>query len=123
VTPARRWDDESIRAELTRFIGEREVWPTADEFVAAGREDLRTAVKRHGGATWWAKQLGVPLRPGQDRSPYGVEDAVEEARELIRRLGYLPGAKTVRSLGYPRLATFMSQDGGVKLFARRYLPL
>lgn len=112
-----------MRAELTRFIGDREVWPTADEFVAAGREDLRTAVKRHGGATWWAAELGVRLRPGQDRSPYGVEEALEEARELIRQLGYLPGAKKVRSLGYPRLATFMSQGGGVKPFARRYLPL
>ena len=89
------------------FIGERPDWPTAVEFEAAGRHDLRRAVKRHGGAVAWAKRLGKQLRPGQDRTSYGEDDAMRDGLEIVDMRGHLPGAGEVRALGYHRLASFM----------------
>lgn len=116
----KRWDDETIRSELGAFLGEQRTWPSASEFVAAGREDLRNAIKRHGGAAWWARELGIELRPGQDRAPYSEADALTEAKELVEELGYLPGQRKARELGYGRLATHISRRGGAREFARRH---
>jgi hypothetical protein len=116
----RRWTDDVLRAELEAFIGDRTTWPTADEFVDANRDELRTAVKRHGGATWWAKQLGLNMTARQDRGPYGEQNALEDARELVAQLGHVPGIRRARALGYPRFGTYLSQAGGAVAFARHH---
>jgi hypothetical protein len=115
---ARRWTAEKLEAALREFIGERPGWPTAPEFVSAGRIDLRDAVKRHGGAVEWARRLGKELRPGQDRTPYEESDAVADAREIVRLRGSLPSQRVIRALGYPRLASFLQHryPGGVRRF-------
>lgn len=113
-----RWKPDVIRAELEAFLGDRTDWPTAHEFTAAGREDLRTAVKRHGGATYWANELGKSLRPKQERSPYGEAEALRDAKAVAARVGHLPGEKTLRSMGYHRLATHIAGYGGGRKYAR-----
>ena len=71
----------------------------------------------------WAQRIGKPLRPGQDRRPYGVEDATLDAKRLLMELGRLPGTVRIRELGYPRLASFIQRHYGNSsgLFARRHL--
>ncbi len=126
--PPWRWTDERIRAELLQFLEQRrletgrENWPTAVEFEARGAQRLRRVLRDHGGVTFWADQVGVPLRPGQDRSRYSDEKAAAELRALIERLGRVPGANKIRQLGYPRLASRIQHRcaGNVKRFCAQH---
>lgn len=54
----RTWTDERIESELREFWGEREGWPSVEEFRRAGRLALYEAVRRHGGSRAWAERLG-----------------------------------------------------------------
>jgi DNA-binding Lrp family transcriptional regulator len=64
----RQWTNERIRAELERFCAERETWPSAAEFKAAGHSDLYVAASRYGGVGFWASELGFS-RPGRPETP------------------------------------------------------
>lgn len=117
-----RWTDATLETELQAFVSGRAAFPTMQEFVAAGRTDLRDAVKNYGGTVLWAQRLGLTLRNGQDRTPYGTAEAIAEAQRVIAEQGRLPNVTALRSNGHPRLATFISRCGGVKRFLAAYLP-
>jgi Transcriptional regulator DIP2311-like, C-terminal domain len=53
----RHWTSERIRAELASFCAERQTWPSAKEFKAAGHADLYVAASRYGGVAFWAAEL------------------------------------------------------------------
>ena len=55
----RRWTDETIRAGLIEFCGNRERWPSEREFTEAGLRPLYVAASRHGGVARWADELGL----------------------------------------------------------------
>jgi hypothetical protein len=59
----RRWTDENIRATLSRFVGDRETWPTNREFDEAGLHALREALRHYGGPARWSQELGVAWTP------------------------------------------------------------
>lgn len=103
---ARRWDDKRLRAELKALVEQLDCFPSYNQLSAMGREDLRCALKRNGGSGWWARELGVALGPGQDRSRYTRKDATRDAEAVIAELGYLPSTTRLRALGYPRLASY-----------------
>jgi Fic family protein len=54
----RSWTDERIESELRELWGEREDWPSVEEFRHADRLALYEAVRRHGGSRAWAERLG-----------------------------------------------------------------
>jgi hypothetical protein len=54
----RHWTNERICAELEAFCADRETWPSAAEFKAAGRGDLYVAASRYGGIAHWTEMLG-----------------------------------------------------------------
>ena len=60
----RHWTNDRIRAELEGFCSERQAWPSAAEFKAAGRGDLYVAASRYGSIGHWAEALGYP-RPAR----------------------------------------------------------
>lgn len=114
------WTDERIRRELEPLLAGRTTWPTSRELQAAGREDLRHAISRYGGAAYWAKQFGLPLDSRQAKTTYPIETAIAEARVIIDRVGHLPGANRLRQMGYGRLATTVFQHGGGAAFCQRF---
>lgn len=63
----RTWTDERIESELREAWGEREAWPSVEEFRDAGRLALYEAVRRHGGSRVWAERLGWRLRENRGR--------------------------------------------------------
>jgi hypothetical protein len=93
--------------------------PTAIELEHAGLRGLRHAIGRRG-IVFWAGWLDVPLAPGQDRTPYGREQALDDARLVLRREGRIPGTNRLRELGHPRLAGFIVKEGGTKKFCARF---
>ncbi|HET7445862.1 MAG TPA: Fic family protein [Solirubrobacterales bacterium] len=67
----RTWTDERIEHELREIWGEREDWPSVDEFRLADSLPLYEAIRRHGGSRSWAERLGwrrktVRGRPASD---------------------------------------------------------
>lgn len=86
--------------------------PSSAELDGAGRSDLRRAMKLYGGAVEWAEDLGLELRPGQDRRPYTSDDARREIEEVMAYVGRLPSSGCIRGLGYRRLAAFVERMGG-----------
>ena len=116
-----RWTHESIRTELLAFVGERRDWPRAPEFEAAGQSALRGAVKRHGGATYWARELGLQMEPMQDRRKYTEADALRDLKAVVAQYGFLPGDGRLRQDGRSRLASFVrKQPGGYEAFRLKH---
>jgi Fic family protein len=60
-----KWTDATIERELRSWLGDRETWPTAQEFTAAGKRSLYAAASRNGGIVRWRShfQLGPTGRP------------------------------------------------------------
>ncbi|MGE5282497.1 MAG: Fic family protein [Chloroflexota bacterium] len=64
----RAWTDERIESELRELWGEREEWPSVEEFRRAGRLALYEAVRRHGGSRAWAERLGWRQKTARGRT-------------------------------------------------------
>jgi hypothetical protein len=96
-------------------------FPTADDFDAANRGDLRSAVRELGGHTYWAEVIGLPLPLRRQRTTYGEDDAIRDALTVVSSKGHLPGEPTLRRMGYGRLATRVRQTpGGAEAFAAQH---
>jgi hypothetical protein len=117
---ARRWTEAALEAELRAWLGERNTWPTRRELQAAGRFDLVSAISAYGGAAYWARRLGVPLRAAQDRRRRTQAELVAEARELIAELGRLPNADALARMGHSHLGGLVRRHGGAAAFCRRH---
>lgn len=115
-----RWTDQDIEAELRAFTVEATAFPSSREFDAAGRADLRHAVRKKGTA-YWAQRVRLPLGSRQDRQPYSIERAVEDARSVVLTHGGLPSVPRLRELGLGRLATRVQEAGGAERFSKKYL--
>lgn len=64
----RAWTDERIESELRELWGEREDWPSVEEFRRADRLALYEAVRRHGGSRVWAERLGWRSKAARGRT-------------------------------------------------------
>jgi Transcriptional regulator DIP2311-like, C-terminal domain len=87
----RHWTNDRIRAELEAFCADRETWPSAAEFKAAGRGDLYVAASRYGGIAHWTGVLGFA------RSTLSAT-AVPQGSPLRTKLKWA-GAGAVAALG------------------------
>ena len=87
----RHWTNDRIRAELEAFCADRETWPSAAEFKAAGRGDLYVAASRYGGIAHWTEVLGFA------RSTL-TATAVPQASPLRTKLKWA-GAGALAALG------------------------
>lgn len=65
----RVWTDERIESELRGLWGDREDWPSVEEFRRADRLDLYEAVRRHGGSRAWAERVGLRWKGARRGQP------------------------------------------------------
>jgi hypothetical protein len=114
--PHEAWSDERVLAELRRVCAGRETFPTMQELHDGGHSKLAGAIRRRGGIQAWARRFGLPMRLAQARTPLTLDEAISEARDVIRTQGYLPGPPALRRLGRFRLANFVSGAGGSRRF-------
>ena len=118
--PPRRWTDEAIETELRRLVAENGGQiPTTARLASLGLSGLKQAMARKGVA-YWAQRVGVPMAPKQDRLPYGIDDAQCDIAKVVAEMGYLPGSRLLRKLGYNRLSTFVMKEGGVQKLCTRH---
>jgi hypothetical protein len=117
---AGKWTDERIEVELRNIVsGNGGHFPTRVELESRGLHGLRHALKQRG-VGYWAERIGVGLAAGQDRAPYGIDDARRDIDHIVAETGRLPAAPALRKLGYPRLATLVAGSGGVAKFCAIY---
>jgi hypothetical protein len=115
------WTPERIEEELAEFLGDREDWPTSEEFRTAGQRNLISAVERSpGGVVYWATRMNRRLGPMQNRAAYPLHIALAEAQELIAEHGKLPNINKLRALGHPRLAYLVQREGGSRAFSAKH---
>jgi len=110
----RRWSQARVRAALTEFLGEREDWPSVDEFLAAGRGPLYSQVLRCGGLRIWARRMNVrqPLRTRWD--PTAAKLMLIDLSEG----GAFPSQRVLYEAGVGGLVEWLRRNGGLDHWAR-----
>lgn len=106
----RRRERERMIRELEAFSAGRTHFPARTEWSKAGREDLMEFVRRNGGVHVWSERVGLPLRPAQDRRPYGLERALADGRTVIERFGRIPNSSVLQKAGHGKLWTFIRRE-------------
>ena len=72
------WSDAQVRERLRAALRGSDVpmWPSPRWLAAHGGMRLVSAINRSGGATRWARELGVPLRRRQPWTPQRIDTAL-----------------------------------------------
>jgi len=121
------WTEERIRAELSGFLADRSVWPTAGEFNECGHRQLLTAIRRRGGTEKWRREFALPRAahapgaPASARSPKQpsarerrwTDQRIEAAiAPLIQELGHWPTKAEFHRAGQSRALSAVYDHGG-----------
>lgn len=82
--PNQRWTHARMKADLARFVGDRDDWPPRREFYAAGLGALYSAIRSRQAREGLAAELGLRLPQGQ---VYGrtrwTDEAITSALEAF----------------------------------------
>ena len=113
----RRYSEREIRAAFQPVVEQLGHWPSLDESIAAGVEDVHRYLSVRDQHDMWAARFDVERHK---RAPLTEEQAVAQARESIRELGKLPGEVGLRRRGYGQLAVRVKDNGGARGFRARY---
>lgn len=121
----RRYSPEEIEAELRKFIGDREYFPTQREFREAGKLGLHSSLRRHGGITHWRQKMGLPQAPSgqpkggkqRPRRKWTKEELIAELRPYIERHGCFPSQRILREDGRTDLTSAIHKFGGARKLA------
>ena len=111
------WTDDRIRAGLSSFLEDREVWPSRLEFERAGLKLLRDAVGRTGGPPRWAVEFGLPRRDERrgSRRVWTDERIESELCDLLGASERWPSTRAFRDAGKePLLAAIYARGGPVR---------
>ncbi len=119
---ARIWTEERVRTDLAEFLQDWEQWPSRIEFEAAGRTELRDAVRRLGGPERWAAEFGLPLQNLKFGSKLAWTDERIEAelRRVLDGRDTWPTRRELERVGRFGLAAAIAQGGGTGYWARRF---
>jgi hypothetical protein len=124
IAELRRRSEEmlAIAAELEAYIATRGGrFPRLAQMDRDGRRELREAVERTGGARFWKRFLHEMQQRRIRADAYKLEQAIEEARGLLRKFGYLPTAAVLRDHGHDDLAGVFDFYGSPRAFAELHL--
>jgi hypothetical protein len=84
IRAAPPWPERRIRDELSEFLEGLTIWPSAQEFLTAGRGPLLRQIDSQGGQDAWGRRFSMPqehvLRPS-----YWTEDRVRASLVEIMR--------------------------------------
>ena len=129
------WTEPRIRAELTRFLEGRSVWPTTREFNGDGHRQLLSAMRRGGGTEKWRAEFGLPRAPHRRsvptsprapkkspvREPRWTDERIEAAiAPLIHELGYWPTKSEFHRAGQGRALSAVYDHGGSARWQKRF---
>jgi hypothetical protein len=112
------WTEQRIRTELAEFLAadrkDPRRFPSSKQFATGGHAELYHAARDHGGIRYWADQFGLEL---WELRELPAEVLCQQARDLVAKLGYLPGKDELHELGYRELTRAVRRAGGAERFA------
>jgi hypothetical protein len=113
------WSDSVIIEKLMKVKNDIGHFPTRKELIDVGRNDLYSAISRHGGILKFRKLLGdEPLR-----SPKGFwtdKTLIQDLSKIKSEIGHFPSQKELTYLGRTDLTTAISQHGGLNKFRKLF---
>ncbi len=112
----RRWTEERIRATLTLYLTDKQVWPTPAQFRADGFGQLRDAITRCDGIGAWLTEFGLPAphRHRGKRTWWTDERREAELRRLAAGHDVFPTVREFRLAGQVGLLGAMRRHGGIE---------
>jgi len=95
----RAWPEDRIRQQLRRYLNGQVQWPSTDEFVAAGLNEMRIAVRWTGGPERWAAEIGLPVKGTRRRTRrWSYAELRNAISELAADSGRWPTHRTLASV-------------------------
>jgi hypothetical protein len=119
------WTADRVRQRLAVMLRDRDTWPAAPEFAAAGEERLLAAARRLGGVPYWASEFGIeppptPVAHTSTQRLWTDERIAAAIAPLVAKLGRWPTKGEFRNAGLgPALAAVYSH-GGSSHWQRRF---
>lgn len=108
-----KWTDQTIDAELRRFVDGRTDWPRHREFVQSGRKGLYHAILKHGGTRVWAERVGVEFGPERRRGrPWSEQRVAIELAQFLAGRDRWPSGREFTAAGRGPLLRAVRRFGG-----------
>lgn len=109
------WTEENTLIELGSVIEKLGYFPTSLELHKLNRNDLRDAMKKHGGINHFKKLLGYEIN---HKSPgyWTEENTFLELKLIIKFLGHFPLNSELRNMKRSDLSSAMMLNGGFNKF-------
>jgi hypothetical protein len=108
------WSTGRIERDLADYLRDKRLWPTADQFAAAGRRRLHDQIVRHAGIACWAHHFGLPILFAQGYREPWTEQRIRVALELyLRRKRRFPSEGQFHADGLRSLRRAVKRHGGV----------
>jgi hypothetical protein len=115
------WTDDKIRAELTRYLGDKTQWPTSRQFLADGQSSLRTAITATGGVRRWAAEFDMPRDSPRHNGPirYWTDDRIRaHLTDLCQGRTTFPSRQAFHRAGLQGLHHILQRDHTINTWAR-----
>jgi DNA invertase Pin-like site-specific DNA recombinase len=114
------WSTERIRSELIAFLAGRSVWPTQQEFEAAGKATVRRVLNSFGGPDHWAEEFGLELPRTRRRLHTWTDEQIEaELRRFTADRREWPTRLEFEEAGLRSLYGAIAKRGTRRLLARK----
>ena len=85
------WPTDRIERELNDYLQGKRIWPSPEEFEAAGRRRLHEQIVRHAGVKCWAHHVALPvIGRGPSREPWTEARVRAALRLYLRRKRHWP---------------------------------
>jgi hypothetical protein len=128
ILAARRcgWDDVEIERRLRAFVGDRDVFPTPQQFIANGQRRLYDHVALRGGGPVWAARLGVAFDQGRRKVMllWTADRVRNELAEFLADKETWPTMAEFTACGKSQLRRELIRFGGQDYWAEQFgLPL
>jgi DNA invertase Pin-like site-specific DNA recombinase len=120
------WDDAEIERRLRVFTADRDIFPTPQQFLAAGERRLYDHVTLRGGGPVWAARLGLPFDQGQRKTMllWTADRVRNELAEFLSDKETWPTMAEFKACGKGQLRRELIRFGGQEYWAGQFgLPL
>lgn len=109
------WTDKTILEELKKITTDMGRFPNTTDFIKMKRNDLVSAITKHGGTNKFRELLDE--EPLYTSDGYWTDETIiEQLKELIAKTGCFPLRNELYSIGMGGLANAISRHGGINKF-------
>jgi len=110
--PSNYWNDNTIKEEIQKVIDNIGDFPTREILKKINKNDLDSAIGKHGGYKKFRMLMGYPLKIKQ----WNENIIQNELKDVINSLGYFPTPANLFAIKKANLLGAINQRGGIRKF-------